>query len=233
MELKTVDLVYYLIFISVSQEFRDKHKVLSNGFINLQWTYSSEKDEYNALYAYTTDKKILKEFKRTRDMSLFTIYKLGFNVLEQDKNAVNINESMKLDYFLYKSGPKGEETAILSNENEHEICETLPHLIEMNIKNPYLPDPQLINIDLLKVLEMISYSFHFYSYVIEAPSNLENNLDNFNPQAELLAERYDVFWNNYRFAYNGKYMNEYNQEGRSVTVNELMAFINTFGMLFK
>ncbi len=232
MELKTVDLVYYLIFISVSQEFREKHKVLGNGFMNLQWTYSSEKDEYNALYAYTTSKKILKEFKKTRDMSLFRVYKLGFNVLEQDKNSVNINESMKLDYFLYKSGPKGEETSIISNENEHEICETLPHLIEMNITNPYLPDPQLINIDLLKVLEMISYSFHFYSYVIDEPQKFDCNID-YNAYNESLAERYDVFWNNYRFAYNGKYMNEYNQEGRSVTVNELMAFINTFGMLFK
>ena len=217
-------MTYYLAIIVLKNDVKEKIHALHSAYTTgMNWEYDDATDSWAGLYAWTTNKKLIKKFKKQRSKEYFK-----YQIIETDKDP-SFEYSLKLKNHTYETCSDRSNESIVSTVFEYDFATDMNAVIELFTGGFYLPDPKLINKKLLSIMELISYSYQFYSYSDSLPFQDETSV-----YAQDLAERYDLFWNDYSYRdiYNNTYITEFNLTGRSVKLNEFNAFIDLFGDLF-
>lgn len=78
--------------------------------------YIFYKSDTRSLYAFTTSKKMMKEFENTRDMSKFIKSKINMTKEEYESDFSNLNDTYQLKHFELKDEKCA--TKVLSTEDE-------------------------------------------------------------------------------------------------------------------
>lgn len=224
-------MTYKVAFIILPDELKKKIQGFQYIGSPYNWEYDKETDTWFALYGWTKDKQIMKKFKNQRNSKLFKFSKIKVpdgEDLRKYKLEPNL-EILKHDYIFNN---KKQTESIISTVYEHEMSSDEQIVTEIFMEEYKLVDPLLLSTKLQKQLETIGYSYMFFSY---ADIALSEDSGRDGQYSQDLADRFDVFWNNYSYKDidTGRYVTENNLVGNSVFVNEFNAFLYLFGILFE
>lgn len=228
---------YYLAFINIPDSLRSKIKGFAGMSNPFNWEYDKELDQWIALYAWTTNKKLMEIFKKQRNPELFIYRKV--KRFEDDEEFVHDAFNLKLKEHEFPSGRKGKSELIVTTSFENATCSDEGLVVEVLLKDPYIPDPLIFKNRVFALLDKFGYSYMFYNYSCSALPFDNDDSDNCivtkSDYCQSLGERQDVFWNNYSYQdyENKRYLNEISTYGNVVSLNEFNVFIQLFGLLFK
>lgn len=111
----------YMIFASINERVYDE---VIKFYLPKQTVFQMKDGKYHGLYAWTTNKKLLKEFMDGRGKS--NIYKVGKKELTDDsfielKDKFDQAELKDYTYFSAEKEGKKEYVHVISTKNEHNI----------------------------------------------------------------------------------------------------------------
>lgn len=224
-------MTYRVAFIILPDELKSKIQGLQYMGSPYNWEYDAETDTWFALYGWTSNKQIMKDFKKQRNSKLFKYKKI------KTKDGVDLREyklepNLEIERHEYISSNKKDKEKIVSTGYEHETSCDEQIVTEIFMNSYQMVDPLILNRDLQKILESIGYSYMFFSYsdiVLSEDSGREGQY------SQDLADRFDLFWNNYSYKDmdTGQYVTENSLVGNSIFINEFNAFLYLFGILFE
>lgn len=109
----------YLIYLYDSINGKN-HLLTDHNLIPPSCSRKSTDDIMYVLYAYTLEKNVLKDFKKTRDMDKFFVKKCEMSNEECNK-LYEAHPECILAYDHFLMNPKGDKCEILCTENEFDI----------------------------------------------------------------------------------------------------------------
>jgi hypothetical protein len=210
----------YLIFIKVPRdEYDEKLKYLIGGIRSrhVDFTYKPVKAHMEGLYAWTTSKKLMKEFMNTRYTKAFKVKKFDIDGKKKFKEFSSTYDGLKLEkrkfYFslVYDNwNDDNERDDLVEGEDYLYIVSTLEERLncseyfEENIGEfvigsdvDIFPDYTLFNSEIIEALDYIGYNYFYDTSIIPMICQLLDETDytsyNFpyNVTYEELSQRYD------------------------------------------
>lgn len=145
--------VYYLIDSGIFKELRD-HKLCD-------WlSVETPEDQQTCLYAYTTSKKLAKQFEETRNKDCF--YKKTLEMTEEQfkefENAFFIHAKISIASLKYSAEDDEIDVAITNGEHwyvKDSGCESTYALLEAL---PSIPTAKIFKKDILSVLVSLGFA---------------------------------------------------------------------------
>lgn len=107
----------YFIYVAIPEEIFNTIKYILDKSDNYRW----KKSKMFGLYAWSTNKSIVKEFFQVRNKDIYTIVKKEIDDFEY-KNFKDIYNTLKLDrrlYYFDRSEKKERSIEIVSTKNEY------------------------------------------------------------------------------------------------------------------
>jgi hypothetical protein len=212
----------YLIYASIPSILFD-NKI--GDFVKDKMKYKFHNNYYRGLYAWTTKKKILKEFLEVREgaKSMYTVIKREFSKNEfQEFKSENSYE--ELSYYTFYHDMDDDVTESDITDNRTFVCtkEEYEETYDMGMQYMYDYMAQIVNVDYLIFKDEFKMALDSIGYC-DTFNRIYDGLSEYDDHDDFYFSRHEMtqFNNSYGLSY-------YGNEVVNICENKLVIFINIY-----